>query len=225
MRILVIDDDPLIRKLLKEGLELAYYAVDVAADGKQGCYLACTSDYDVVILDNRMPGKQGIDVCREIRESGKTMPIIILSVISDVDVKTELLDTCADDYMTKASFSLKELQAHIRAVLRRPHPLKGEVITVDDLTLDSLKYTVYRGKRKISLTRKEFMLLNYLMRNHGMTITRGQILEHVWDGEADSTSNTVETLVKRLRQKIDRNAKKPLIHTVYGTGYKLDVAD
>ena len=221
MRILVIDDDPRICKSLKEGLELAYYAIDVAYNGTDGSYLARTNAYDAVILDIKLPGKQGTDVCREIRASGKTMPIIILSIVSDTHIKTELLDTCADDYMTKP-FSLQELQAHIRAVLRRPPELQSDTLTVDDLSLDTKTHRVRRGKRDIPLTRTEYMLLEYLMRHQGIPLRRDKIMEHVWDRNADLFSHTIETHIWLLRRKIDGKGGKKLIHTVHGVGYKLE---
>ena len=223
MRILVIDDDKNISSLLEEGLELACYAVDVANDGEDGSYLARTNEYDVVILENRLPEKQGINVCREIRESGKTMPIIILSVISDVEVKTRLLDECADDYMTKP-FSLRELQAHIRAVLRRPHLLQSDVVKVGDLTLDTKTRRVTRGAQKIRLTRTEYMLLEYLMRNQGIPLRRDKIIEHVWDMDANPFSHTLDTHILLLRRRIDGAGKQPLIRTVHGVGYTIDDA-
>ena len=221
MRILVIDDDKNISGLLEEGLELACYAVDVANDGEDGSYLARTNEYDVVILDNKLPEKQGIDVCHEIRDSGKTMPIIILSVISDVEVKTRLLDECADDYMTKP-FSLRELQAHIHAVLRRPSHLQSDILKVGDLTLDTKTRRVTRGAKKIRLTRTEYMLLEYLMRNQGIPLRRDKIIEHVWDMDANPFSHTLDTHIWLLRRKIDGTGKKKLIRTVHGVGYTID---
>ncbi len=223
MRILVIDDDKNISGLLKDGLELAYYAVDVADNGKDGSYLARTNEYDVVILDNKLPEKQGIDVCHEIRDSGKTMPIIILSVITDVEVKTKLLDECADDYMTKP-FSLKELQAHIRAVLRRPYHLQSDILKVDNLTLDTKTHRVRRGRKKITLTRTEYIVLEYLMLNQGIPLRRGKIMEHVWDMDANPFSHALETHIWHLRRKIDTTGQKRLIRTVHGVGYTIDGA-
>ena len=223
MRALIIDDDKDIRDFLKLCLGAEGLAVDTAEDGKKGSRLARTNDYDIIVLDNILPEKSGLGVCHDIRHSGKEAPILILSVKSDTATKVELLNEGADDYLVKP-FAVDELVAHIRALLRRPKQIKGEIFQIDDLVLDTKKHTVTRAGKEVRLTHKEFALLEYLMRNHGFVLSRGMILEHVWDMYANTFSNTIESHIARLRRKINSRAKgsKNLIHTVPGRGYKID---
>ena len=220
MRILVVEDEKKIRDFLKTSLEAECFAVDVAEEGEQGSYLARTNEYDLIILDNVLPKKTGLEVCQDIRKTGKTTPILILSVKTETLSKVELLNAGADDYLSKP-FSLEELLARIRALLRRQKDIESDILTVDDLALDIKRHTTKRGKKEIYLTRKEFMLLEYLMRNQEMVLTRGMIMEHVWDMTADPFSNTIESHILSLRRKIDTKGKKKLIHTVPGRGYKI----
>lgn len=221
MRILIIEDNYEIRNFLKESLESEAYAVDSAEDGEQGSYLARTNEYDLIILDNILPKKNGIQICNEIRRIGKDVPIIMLSVESGVDKKVLLLESGADDYMTKP-FSYKELRARIKVILRRPQIVQKETFTIHDLTIDIPRQKVTRGKKDIYLTRKEFALLEYLIRNKSSVLSRAVIMEHVWDMERDPFSNTVETHILNLRRKIDRPYKHKLITTVPGRGYIID---
>lgn len=221
MRALIIDDEKEVRELLSENLKAQCFAVDVAKDGTEGSYLARTNDYDIIILDNMMPGKDGLDVCTEIRATGRTVPILMLSVLSEIDRKVELLNAGADDYMIKP-FSFVELMARVRALLRRPDKLEGDVLTIDDLELDTKNQSVKRGNEGIYLTRKEFMLLEYLLRNQGAVLSRSMIMEHVWDMASDPFSNTIESHVLSLRRKIHVAGKPKLIYTVSGRGYKID---
>lgn len=222
MRILLVEDSKEIINFLKPSLEAELFAVDVAEDGEKGSSLGRTNDYDLIILDNILPGKSGLEVCREIRGKGKTTPIIVLSVRSETTTKVELLNAGADDYLIKP-FSLGELLARIRALLRRPKKIEGDVLTIDDLTLDTKKCLVVRGKKSIRLTRKEFMLLEYLLRNKDIVLSRGMIMEHVWDMNADPFSNTIESHILSLRRKIDPSGKKKLIQTSPGRGYKISL--
>ena len=222
MRILVVEDEKKIRDFLKTSLEAECFAVDVSEEGEQGSYLARTNEYDLIILDNVLPKKTGLEVCQDIRKIGRTTPILILSVKSETLSKVELLNAGADDYLSKP-FSLEELLARIRALLRRQKDIESDILTVDDLALDTKRHTTKRGKKEIYLTRKEFMLIEYLMRNQEMVLTRGMIMEHVWDMTADPFSNTIESHILSLRRKIDTKGKKKLIHTVPGRGYKIDV--
>jgi DNA-binding response OmpR family regulator len=222
MRILIIEDSKEITNFLKLSLEGEQFVVDVAEDGEKGSFWARTNDYDLIILDNILPKKTGLEVCEEIRKSGKTMPIIVLSVRSETLTKIQLLNAGADDYLIKP-FSFEELLARIRALLRRPKVIESEILQVDDLTLDTKKCLVKRGKKEeIYLTRKEFMLLEYLLKNSGSVLSRGMIMEHVWDMNVDPFSNTIESHILSLRRKIDIPGKKKLIHTVSGRGYKID---
>ncbi|MEK7097287.1 MAG: response regulator transcription factor [Patescibacteria group bacterium] len=220
MRALLVEDEKEITEFLKSALEEECFAVDVADDGEKGSFLATTSDYDIIILDLNMPKRHGIQICKDVRESGKNTPIIILSVQSEVPTKVELLDAGADDFLTKP-FSFDELLGRIKAILRRPSKLEGEVLRTGDLILDLKKQTAKRGDRHIYLTRKEFAFLEYLIRNKGSVVSRAMIMEHVWDMNADPFSNTIESHVMNLRKKIDSGNKNKLIQTISGRGYKI----
>jgi DNA-binding response OmpR family regulator len=222
MRALVVDDEKDLREMLADHLRSECFAVDTAADGTEGSYMARTNDYDIVILDNMLPEKAGTTVCIEIRRTGRTVPILMLSVLGDSWQKVQLLNAGADDYLNKP-YSFDELMARVRALLRRPTNLVGDVMTVNDLTLDVKQQSVKRGDRYIYLTRKEFMLLAYLMRHQGTVLTRGMIMEHVWDIVSDPFSNTIESHIRGLRKKLNSPGKKNLIHTVPGRGYRLDL--
>ncbi len=222
MRILIIDDDVAITNTLKETLKSEGFVLDTAKDGERGLYLSKSNEYDIIILDNCLPKKDGIEVCISIRESGNTTPIIILSVLSSSEQKTALLNAGADDYVIKP-YSHQELLARIRALLRRPQIIEEEILTLDDLILDTKRHVTQRGGKEIKLTRKEFGLLEYLLRNTGITLTRGVLMEHVWDMNADPFSNTIESHIASLRRKIESKNKTKLIHTVSGYGYKIDV--
>jgi len=220
MRILIVEDDTEMRDFLKVTLERESFAVDIAEDGKQGSYMARTNDYDLIILDNVLPHKLGIEVCSDIRKMGKTTPILLLSVRSEIDEKTALLDAGADDYIIKP-YSHKELLSRIRALTRRSSVITPTRLYVDDLILDSVAYEVRRGEKEIHLTTKEFALLELLLRNKGKVVSRGIILEHVWDISGDPLSKTVETHIVNLRKKIEKGSKK-LIVNVSGRGYKIE---
>jgi len=222
MRALVVDDEPELRDLLAENLRTLCFAVDTAADGTEGSYLARTNEYDLILLDNMLPEKSGVAVCSDIRNVGKSVPIIILSVLTDSWRKVELLNAGADDYLVKP-YSFNELSARIRAVMRRPSEVAGDVLEVADLTLDTKEQRVKRAGKNVHLTRKEFMLLEYLMRHNGTVLTRGMIMEHVWDMMNDPFSNTIESHIRGLRKKIEGPELQKLIYTVSGRGYKIDV--
>lgn len=220
MHILLVEDDKEISDFLRVSLEAECFAVDVAFDGETGSYLARTNNYDLIILDNVLPKKEGRKACKEIRDAGKTTPIIMLSVKSETVTKVDLLNAGADDYMTKP-FSLEELLARIRALLRRPKEIENEILSLGDLVIDVKKHSVKRGGKEIYLTRKEFVLLSYLLKNAGSAMSRGMIMEHVWDMKADPFSNTIESHILSLRKKIDAKSKRKLIKTVPGIGYKI----
>lgn len=219
MRILVVEDNPVIQEALVLQLRAACFAVDTTDCGEKGSFLARTNDYDLVILDYMLPKKDGRTICKEIRSSGKTMPIIMLTVRQDVEDKVDLLDQGADDYIGKP-FSFDELHARIKALLRRPREIQPHIIMIGDVTIDSNKQLVLRGKREIYLTRKEFSLLEYLAQHRGNVVSRGMIMEHVWDQNSDPFSNTIEAHILNLRKKL--GSKKPLIHTVPGRGYRFE---
>jgi DNA-binding response OmpR family regulator len=221
MRILIVEDDTRVSDLLKRGLEAECFVVDISHDGEEGLKLAVQHDYDLLVLDNVLPKKSGIEVCRELRARGRAMPIIILSVKSETFTKVELLRAGADDYLSKP-YSFEELLARVQALLRRPRHIDSEVITIGPLTLDSKRHVVRYGQQEIYLSRKEFMLLEYLMRNRGIVLSRGMILEHVWDMNTDPFSNTIESHIMSLRKKLERPAKVKLIYTISGRGYKFE---
>jgi two-component system, OmpR family, copper resistance phosphate regulon response regulator CusR len=220
MRILIVEDEKDIRDFLKSSLESECYAVDTATDGAEGSYTARTNDYDLIILDNILPRKTGMEVCEEIRQD-KNTPILILSVKSEITSKVDLLNSGADDYLTKP-FALDEFMARVKALLRRPKNMQREIIKIDDMTVDFNKHTVVRGGKDIYLTRKEFNLLKYLLKNQGTALSRSMIMEHVWDMSVDPFSNTIESHILSLRKKINGNGLKKLIHTVPGRGYVMD---
>jgi DNA-binding response OmpR family regulator len=221
MKILIIEDDISIRNVLQMGLESKSFAVDIAEDGEQGSFMARTNEYDVIILDNVLPKKTGGHVCNEIRESGKDTPIIMLSAKSEVLTKIEILNKGADDYMTKP-FSFEELVARINSLLRRPNHIKRELIKINNLELDRARQSLHKKGKEIYLTRKEYTMIEYLMLNKEMTLSRGQILEHVWDSNGNPFSNTIETHVLNLRKKIGDKAKK-MIESVPSRGYRFNV--
>jgi DNA-binding response OmpR family regulator len=221
MRILIIEDNYEIRNFLIESLAAESFAVDNAEDGEQGSYLAKTNEYDLIILDNNLPKKNGMTICNEIRRIGNDVPIIMLSVESGIDKKVLLLESGADDYMTKP-FSYKELLARMKALLRRPKTIVRDALDAGELNIDCAKQKAFRSGKEIYLTRKEFALLEYLIRNKGSIVSRSTIMEHVWDIEGDPFSNTIETHVLNLRRKIDRSYKEKLILTVPGRGYMID---
>lgn len=221
MRILIVDDEKTLTSVLEKKLA-PHFAIDVANDGEEGSFMGCTNDYDLAILDYHLPKRRGPDICKDIRMTGKNYPILMLSVERDIPKKIELFNLGADDYMTKP-FSYDELYARIKAMLRRPQPIIKPILELDDLTLNSSTHTVKRGKKEIYLTKKEFMLLEYFMRNTDHVLSRGMLMEHVWDMNGDLFSNTIETHILTLRRKIDFRGKRPLIHTISGRGYKLAI--
>ena len=220
MRVLIVEDDRQIADLLKSRLEADRYAVDEADDGEKGSFLARTNDYDLVILDLGLPKKDGRVVCREIRETGKTMPILLLTVRTEVDTKVEMLRLGADDYLTKP-FAYEEFLARVQALLRRPRTLLAAVKRIGGLELDPDRQSCTLGGKEIHLTRKEFMLLEYFMDHPGIVLSRAQIMEHVWDGSIDAFSNTVDMHIANVRRKIDPKEKDRFIQTVAGVGFRM----
>ena len=221
MRVLLIEDDITIARLLKEGLEDESYAVDVANDGSEGYRTAAADDYDVIILDIMLPEMNGYEVCRALRNDGNKTPILMLTARDAERDIVEGLDTGADDYLAKP-FSFDVLLARIRALLRRPNEKLEEIIQVGDLKLDPSSKRVTRASQEISLTAKEYGVLEYLMRNKGKVLSKEQIISHVWDFDADVLPNNVELFIMFLRRKIDKPFKSKLIYTVSGFGYKLE---
>lgn len=222
MRILLIEDEKDIAEFIKINLTAEFYTVDIALDGERGSFLARTNDYDLIICDYILPKQNGPEVVKEIREENKDVPIIILSVKSEISSKVDLFNLGVDDYLTKP-FLFEELLAHIKAILRRPIKRENPILKIDDLLLDTDKHLVKRGRQVITLTKKELSLLEYLIKNRGRVMSRVMIMEHIWDANADPFSNTIESHITNLRRKINLPGKKELIHTVSGRGYKADL--
>ena len=221
MRILVVEDDKKVASFIKKGLTEEHYAVDVAYDGEDGLYWAKQNDYDIIILDIMLPKKNGMKVCKELRDSNVNTPIIMLTAKDTLKDKISGLNEGADDYLTKP-FSFEELLARIRALLRRNQQYKAEILKVADLEFDPLNRKVTRAGKKITLSGKEYSLLEYLMRNKGKVVKETMIIEHVWDRNFDSFSNVVNVYIHHLREKIDQGFSKKLIHTVRGVGYLVE---
>lgn len=219
MKILIIDDEPAITELLKNSLEARLYTVEIASDGERGAFLGRTGNYDLIILDYMLPKLNGAGVLKEIREEKKHVPVLMITVKSEITDKRELFALGADDYLTKP-FLFDELLLRVQALLKRPPKTTGELIKVDNLTLNTKSQIVRRGGKEIYLTKREFSLLEYLMLNRGQIVSRSQIMEHVWDYNADPFSNSVETHLTSLRRKLNLNNRN-LIHTFTGRGYKL----
>lgn len=222
MRILVVEDEHKIANSIKKGLEQEFYAVDVAYRGTDGFDLAVAEIYDLIILDVMLPGMDGIEICSKLREQKIHTPILMLTAKGQLGDKVNGLNSGADDYITKP-FAFEELLARIRAIARRPKDSVGSMLAVDDLVLNTLSHSVSRGETGIRLSKKEYSLLDYLLRHPGQTLNKEQIINHVWDYHADILPNTVEVYIGYLRNKIDKPfpGKPRLIHTVRGFGYKI----
>lgn len=222
MRILVVEDEHRIAHALQKGLEQERYAVDVAYTGTDGYDLASTEDYALIILDIMIPEMDGISLCRKLRQEKIHIPILLLTAKGQTEDKVKGLDAGADDYLTKP-FSFEELLARVRALVRRKGTEVRSILNIDDLTMNIKQFEVKRGSVAISLTNKEFSLLEFFMSKKGVIVTKDQIIQHVWNFDADILPNTVEVYVKKLRDKIDMAFphKKQLIKTVRGFGYRL----
>lgn len=221
MKILVIEDDEAVANMVKIGLMADSCVVELAANGADGSFLARSYDYDAIILDYSLPKKDGIIVCREIRSAGKNTPIIFLSINDDTSLKVSALNFGADDYLTKP-FSMDELRARIKALARRAPVISESRIVIDDLVLDVNKQSLYRNEKLILLTRKEYALMEYLMKNAGVVVSRAMILDHVWSAESDPFSNTVEAHVRNIRKKLLVEGKHDPILNIPGRGYVVD---
>lgn len=224
MRVLLIEDDHKIATALRQGLELEAFAVDVEYDSDAGLGAALGEEYDLIILDRMLPGSmEGVDVCKAIRAEGNHTPILLLTAKDDVQDRVAGLNAGADDYLPKP-FAFEELLARMRALLRRPQDALNATLTYDDLALDAISFEVTRAGQHIPLSRREFALLEYLLRNAGKLLTKETIIKHVWDFDADILPNTVEVYVGYLRNKVDKpfsGTSKPLINTIRGYGYRL----
>ena len=220
MKILIIDDDKHLSGFLKSSLEAEGFVADTAIKGEEGIFMALTNSYDIIISDLNLPDLNGRDVCREIRQGGKETPILVLSVDSEVGSKISLLNIGADDYLSKP-FSFQELLARIKALSRRQKNIVNETLEYGRLALDICNQIATVDNHEIYLTCKEFMILEYMMKNRGKVVTRSELLEHVWNSEMDHFSNTVETHILHLRCKLDKVKRDAFIKTLPGRGYRL----
>jgi heavy metal response regulator len=220
MRILLVEDDKKVASFIRKGLEEEGYAVDVAADGEAGLFMGLDCLHDLIVLDVMLPKKPGFQVLRELRQAKVATPVLMLTARDTVEDKVQGLDAGADDYLTKP-FVFAELLARVRALLRRRAEARSPRLQVADLVLDPATRSVTRGGQPITLTNREFALLEYFMRNAGRVLTRTAITEHVWDYDFDSGTNVIDVYVNYLRKKIDAGHEPKLLHTVRGAGYVL----
>jgi two-component system, OmpR family, copper resistance phosphate regulon response regulator CusR len=220
MRILIVEDNRRLNLSLKTSLEEDGYAVDASYDGEEGQAFALSVPYDLIILDIMLPKKDGYQVCREMREQGLKTPILMLTAKDTIDDRVEGLDSGADDYLVKP-FAIQELRARLRALLRRTDTEKRGILQVSDLVLDPAGHAARRGGQAIELTRREFALLEYLMRNPNRLLRREMIETHIWNYDFVAGSNVIDVYIRRLRRKIDDGFDQKLIETVRGEGYRL----
>ncbi len=224
MRVLLVEDDAETASYIAKGLGESGYVTDIASNGKDGLLQAAAEDYDVAIVDRMLPGLDGISLVETLRSTGKRTPVLFLSAKGRVEDRVKGLRAGGDDYLVKP-FAFSELLARIEALLRRQGgPGAETVLRAGDLEMDLLSRTVTRGGRSIDLQPREFRLLEYLLRHEGQVVTRTMLLETVWDYHFDPQTNVIDVHISRLRQKIDRDFDKPLLHTVRGAGYSLRAA-
>lgn len=221
MRILVVDDDARVARAVTRGLEAEGFAVDVAADGTEGEWLAQENSYDALVLDVMLPGVDGYELCRRLRRAGNWTPILMLTAKNGPEDEVHALDTGADDFLAKP-FSFGVLVARIRALLRRHGDERPAVLTAGDLSLDPAAHRVSRGDQPVELTPRQFALLEFLLRRAGEVQPKRVILEHVWDFAFDGDANIVEVYVRQLRMRIDLPFGRQSLRTVRGAGYVLD---
>jgi DNA-binding response OmpR family regulator len=224
MKILIVEDDKDTAEFVRMGLSADSHTVEVADNGVDGSFMAKSFDYDAIVLDYALPRRDGLAVCKDIRAAGRSTPIVFLSATGDASLKVSAFDHGADDYVTKP-FSLVELSARIRAVTRRPAVMAKPTLAVEDLTMDLEHFTVWRAGRRVRLTRKEFNLLEYLMRRRGTVLSRAILMEHVWTADSDPFSNTVETHIRNLRKKLNGEDLPNLIANIPGRGYVIDAPE
>ena len=226
MRILIVEDDPHTLAFIAKGLKEAGHSVDTAGNGKDGLFLATTENYDALVLDRMLPGLDGLNLLKALRAADNGVPAIVLTALGEVDHRVEGLRAGADDYLVKP-FAFAELSARLDSLQRRRQGGGGELtqLNVADLELNLLSREARRAGRAIELQPREFRLLEYLMRQAGRVVTRTMLLEAVWDYHFDPQTNVIDVHISRLRQKIDRDFGRPLLHTVRGAGYLLGVRD
>ena len=218
MKILVVEDDRTVGQYVKRGLEEQRYQADLVDDGMEGLRLASGGRYDIIVLDLRLPGMNGFEMLRTLRDRGNTTPVLVLTAQDSVDFKVQALRAGADDYVTKP-FAFEELLARVEALGRRPKEIRDPVLRVGDLELDIAPREVRRAGEKIELTPKEYTVLEYLMRHTGRVMSRTLITEYAWDYHFDPGTNIVDVVINRLRKKVDSAHQQKLVHTVRGVGY------
>lgn len=224
MRILLVEDEPSAARMLAKGLREHAYAVDIAADGTRALYEMSITDYDAIVLDVMIPSQDGLQVCRRIRQAGSSVPVLMLTARDGIESRIAGLDSGADDYLTKP-FDFGELLARLRAIIRRgARPMTPRLLQVGSLQLDLRARRATRAGRPVSLTAREYALLEYLMLHAGEVVGRAAIAEHVWDASYDPLSNVIDVYVQRLRRKIDRPGEPTLIVTRRGEGYLIAAA-
>lgn len=220
MKILVVEDEKKVASFLKKGLEQEYYTVDIAFDGRAGLDLSLTEDYDLIILDIMLPLLDGISILKEIRKAKIESPVLMLTAKDTTEDKIGGLDSGADDYLPKP-FALEELLARVRALIRRKEKTKSLILSAEDLTLDTQTHKVKRGESEIILTPKEYSILEYLLRNKNHVVSRMKLTEHVYEYQFDPDTNVIDVYINKLRNKIDKNFKCQLLHTIRGIGYMI----
>jgi DNA-binding response OmpR family regulator len=220
MRILVVEDDPRLGPSLKKGLEGNHYAVDLIVNGDDAVLMALATPYDLIILDVLLPVLDGFEVCKQLREQGSSMPILMLTALGEIEHRVKGLDLGADDYLVKP-FSFSELEARVRALLRRGAPIKTPTLNFMDIILDTRTHEVRRGERLIGLGNKEYALLELFMRHPHQVLSRSMIAEHVWDGDTEHLSNVIDVYIRYLRRKLCDQNEPDVIYTVRGSGYQL----
>lgn len=219
MRILLIEDDIDLVKALVEALNDHSIIVDTCGDGESGSYIARTNNYDLLLVDNILPKKLGVNICKELRNLNDKTPIIFMSIQDDVSDRINFLESGADDFISKP-FSINELVAKIKAIARRSYDIKQNIITLDDVTINRENYTVHKKGKSVYFTRKEFMILEQIAEKPGKVITRSEIMDHVWKKDFNQFSNTIETHIRNIRKKIDGKKNKK-IETIPGRGYRI----
>ncbi|MDT3740830.1 MAG: response regulator transcription factor [Candidatus Kapabacteria bacterium] len=220
MRVLVVEDERKVANFIKHGLEEERYIVEIAYDGISGLEMLMNNHFDAIVLDVMLPGKDGFTLLKEMRDSGISTPVIMLTARANVEDRVAGLDLGADDYLPKP-FSFDELAARLRSILRRSSPEKSTKLRAGDLILDTVSHLAYRQGREIELTTKEYALLEYMLRNKNRILSRSTITQHVWKHNFDPESNIIDVYVKRLRSKIEQDGEKPLVQSIRGVGYRL----
>lgn len=224
MKVLIVEDDKYLAETIKSSLVSENYVVEIVENGADGSFLGRTFDYDAIVLDNSLPKKDGLTVCKEVRSSGKSTPIVFLTIDGNIETKVSAFDNGADDYIQKP-FALQELSFRLKAITRRPNKIKNTLLKVHDLEMDVEKNFVTRGGKNLHMTRKEFGLLEFFMKNVGTVLSRALLMEHVWAADSNPFSNTVEAHIRNLRKKLNNGKRPNLIANIPGRGYVLDTPE